>query len=342
MKITIDNLDGAGPLDYTHAIPANAKGGSSLTVQRELNEPSRCTAEIVLGTEGLAVPTRHGRVVVTSESGTTLFTGYITTEPVREYASETTEGITYRARVSAVSDEWLLDKLGSGAGERSPVLLPLNASGLLTTLTKRVQVGGSAGVTVASGGSTAAMGAFAAKVSAPWSENAGAAASAAYAGYRAMNGVVTLTPAGSVTHALSDEDGTLNISELTTAAVRELANDVTVSGEEEPAAYITECFEGDGTTTVFELSSAAYRDYGANEILTRTLLRDSFNEAAIDISQWLVSDPGSHLSLTSAGLTLSGGTGVDGQWTDDRDGARCGGDGWEHCCAAWRCAVRRG
>jgi hypothetical protein len=312
MRITIDNLDGLGPRDYTYAIPANAKGGSSLTVQRGLNVPSRCTVEIVLGAEGLAVPARHARVVVTSKSGTTLFTGYIATEPVREYVSETTAGITYRARVTAVSDEWLLDKLGSGAGERSPVLLPLNASGLLTTLTKRVQAVGSAGVTVANGGSSTAVGAFAVKVSAPWSTNAGNAASAAYAGYRAMGGVVTLTPAGSVTHVLRDADGTLNVAELTTANVRELANDVTVSGEEEPAAYITECFEGDGTTTVFELSGLAYRDSGAT---TRTLLRDSFNEAAIDASQWSVSDPGSHFSLTNAGLTMSGGTGVDGQTT---------------------------
>lgn len=312
MKITIDNLDGLGAVDYSGAVCAKEPGITALTVQRVLNVPSRCTAEILLGIEGLAIPSRHARVVVTTEDGTEIFTGYIATEPVRIYAGEATTGTAYRARVTAVSDEWLLDKLGSGAGERSPVLLPLNAHGLLTTLTERVQVGGSAGVTVASGGSTAAMGAFATKVAGPWSRNAGDAASAAYAGYCAMGGVVSLIPAASVTHVFSDADGTLNVAELTTAAVRELANDVTVSGDEEPAAYITECFEGDGTTTVFELSGLAYRDYGAS---TRTLLRDSFNEAAIDASQWSVSDPGSHISLTSAGLTMSGGTGVDGQTT---------------------------
>jgi hypothetical protein len=318
MNITIDNLDGLGPLDYTHAVPAKAKGGSSLTVQRELNAPSRCTVEIALGLEGLVLPVRHARVVVSAEDGTLLFTGYIATEPVHIYAGETTAGAVYRARVTAVSDEWLLDKLGSGTAaaigetaERSPVLLPLSANKLLTTLTERVQAAGSAGISVASGGPTAAIGAFAAKPSAPWSTNAGAAASAAYAGYRAMDGVVTLAPAASVTHTLSDADGTLNVAELTTANVRELANDVTVSGEEEPAAYITECFEGDGATTVFELSQAAFRDGGA----ARSLLRDNFNQAAIDAAQWSVSDPGSHVSLTSSGLTLSGGTGVDGQTT---------------------------
>jgi len=312
LKITIDNLDGLGAVAYSSAVSAVEPNIPALTVQRELNVPSRCAAEIVLGIDGLAMPSRHARVVVTTESGTEIFTGYIATEPVRIYSGETTTGAVYRARVTAVSDEWLLDKLGSGAGERSPVLLPLSASRLLTTLAERVQVGGSAVITVASGGSAAALGTFAMKASAPWSKNAGDAASVAYAGYRALGGVVSLIPAASVPHALSDADGTLNVAELTTANVRELANDVTVSGEEEPAAYITECFEGDGTTTVFELSQEAYRDYGAS---TRALIRDNFNEAVIDASQWSVVDPGSHLSLTGTGLTMNGGNGADGQTT---------------------------
>ena len=59
MRITINNLDGLGPIDYTDVVPANAKGGSSLAVQRELNVPSRCTVEIVLGAEGLPMPARR-------------------------------------------------------------------------------------------------------------------------------------------------------------------------------------------------------------------------------------------------------------------------------------------
>ncbi len=310
MRITIDNLDGAGPRDYTDAVSANAKGGSSLTVQRGLNVPSRCTVEILLGAEGLPVPVRRGRVVVTSESGTTLFTGTIATEPVREYVSETTEGITYCARVTAVSDEWLLDNLGSGAGESDATLLGLTGSALIARLMERAQAGTSAPLSFAGGTSGERMaGFFAPQAAAPWSVNAGVAAGAAYAGYRALNGEVLFQPIGSTTHALSDEDGTLSVAELAVSAVRELANDVTLSGAEEPAAYVSECFLGDGTTTVFELSEAAYRDS------TRTLLLDSFNEASFDATQWVVVDPGSYLSLTAAGLTMSGGNGEDGQTT---------------------------
>ena len=127
--------------------------------------------------------------------------------------------------------------------------------------------------------------------------------------YRALNGQIVLQPAGSVTHSLSDADGTLSVSELQVGAVRELANDVTVSGAEEPAAYISESFVGDGTSTVFQLTESAYRD------TKRTLINDSFDGAVIDTTQWSGSDPGGHLSLGGGGLMLCGGTGQDGQTT---------------------------
>ena len=303
MKITIDNLNGLGAVDYTRSIALEGP----ITIQRALNVPSRCTADIVL--EDAIIPVRYARVVVTADDATVLFTGYVATEPVRIYVGDATTGPLYRARMTAVSDEWLLDKLGSGAGVRGGSLLPLNASSLLNTLTTRVQVAGSAGISLSGATLTRPLGTFQPKPASAWSTNAGNAASAAYAGYRAMSGGVTLQTAGGTTHALSDADGTLSIAELQTNAVRELANDVTLSGAEEPAAYITENFIGDGTTTAFELSGEAFRG------TDRTLLLDSFNEAVFDASQWTITDPGSHLSLTSTGLTMSGGTGADGQTT---------------------------
>ncbi len=310
MRITIDNLDGKGAVDYTGAVAAR----NAVTVQRALNRPSRCTAEVLVGLQGLALPVRRARVTVTADSGAVLFTGYVASEPVRVYAGTASEGAVYRARLSAVSDEWLLDNLGSGANAYDAVSVGLTSQTLLQRLTARLQAGASGLLTVGAGAVTAATGVFAPKAAAAWSANAGAAASAAYAGYRAQSGVVTVQPAGTVTHALSDADGTLTVSELTTTNIRELANDVTLTGEEEPAAYVQEVFQGDGTTTVFDLSDAAYREPAANGV-SRTLLLDSFNEAAFDTTQWTVNDPGAHLSLTGAGLTMNGGTGVDGGTT---------------------------
>ena len=305
MRITIDNLDGLGAIDYTEVVAV----GGPITVQRALNEPSRCTAEIVLGVQGLAVPARRGRVTVTAADTTLLFTGYLATEPVSIYAGNASMGPVYTARITAVSDEWLLDNLGSGAGLRDAESLGLDGAALVTQLASRVQAGVAAAVTVVAGATVPTTGAFAARASVPWSVNAANAASSAYAAYRALNGQVLIQPVGDVTHVLSDANGTLSVAELQTSAVRELANDVTLSGAEEPAAYIGENFLGDGTTTVFDLSQSAYRD------TNRTLVLDNFNEGTFNTAQWIVSDPGSHLSLTSTGLTMNGGNGSDGQTT---------------------------
>ncbi len=128
-----------------------------------------------------------------------------------------------------------------------------------------------------------------------------------------LDGAVSLQPAGTVTHALSDGDGTLQVAALKTASVKELANDVTVSGEMEPAAYVTETFAGDGTTTVFQLSEEPFRPKKtANSV---QFLTDSFNESTLNTQIWKVNDPGSHLGLSAAGLTMTGGNGFDGQTT---------------------------
>jgi hypothetical protein len=112
---------------------------------------------------------------------------------------------------------------------------------------------------------------------------------------------------------MSDGDGTLQVAALKTSSVKELANDVTVSGEMEPAAYVTETFAGDGTTTVFQLSEAPFRPKKTAN--SAQFLLDSFDESVLDTQVWQVTDPGSHLGLTGAGLTMTGGNGFDGQTT---------------------------
>ncbi|HTV09132.1 MAG TPA: hypothetical protein VMD97_08840 [Candidatus Aquilonibacter sp.] len=305
MRITIDNLDGQGARDYTASIVREGP----ITLQRALNVPARCTAEVVVGEGGLPLPSRLGRVVVTGDDATALFTGYLATEPVRIYAGQASEGAVYRARLSAVSDEWLLDRMGSGASETAAASLSLDGNQLLARLTARVQAGQTGSLSVGSVAGARVSGVFAPRASVPWSVNAAQAASASYAGYRALNGQILLQPAASVTHNFSDADGTLSVAELQVGSVRELANDVTLSGAEEPAAYISESFAGDGTTTEFVLSEAAFRE------TERTFLNDSFTAAAIDATTWQASDPGSHISLGANGLTVNGGNGQDGQTT---------------------------
>jgi hypothetical protein len=301
--MTIDNLNGGGAVDYSAALCADGP----LKIARSLNAPSVCNGLLDVGDAALGVPVRRGRVVVTAANGTVLFTGYIATEPEAVYAGTGLKGPVYRYAFSAVSDEWLLDKQAvplSGAG------LAQSGGQLLRTLTNRVDAGLFTTTGVMNGLS---VGVFEPMQTESWSANAGGVASATYAAYRVLDGAVSLQPAGTVTHALSDGDGTLQVAALKTASVKELANDVTVSGEMEPTAYVTETFAGDGTTTVFQLSQAPFRPKKTAN--SAQFLTDSFNQSTLDKQVWQITDPGSHLGLSAAGLTMTGGNGFDGQTT---------------------------
>ena len=90
MKVTIDNLDGLGAVDYSGAVATDGL----VTVQRGLNVPSRCTMQLLVGVGGLKVPVRKARVVVVARDAvaTVLFTGYVATEPVQVYVGEGVPG----------------------------------------------------------------------------------------------------------------------------------------------------------------------------------------------------------------------------------------------------------
>jgi len=306
MTLTIDSLTGLGPIDYTAALAADIP----LKITRTLNKPAILSGLLELGT--LPAPARRGRVLVASANGTLLFTGYLAIEPVALYAGVATSGPVYRYEISAVGDDWLLDK------QPLPLYRPvLNtpAGTALRALTQRAASGIFSTSSLTSG---RAVGLFEPSQSAAWSVNAGELAAAAYSAYRVLDGALTLQPAGSVTHAMNFDTGLVSgsgtssgvaIAALKTASVKELANDVTLSGTIEPAAYIAESFMGDGVTTVFQLSESPFRPAAAS----RKLLTDPFNEAAIDTQLWSVTDPGSYLSLSGSGLALNGGNGYDGQ-----------------------------
>jgi hypothetical protein len=106
VKITIDNLDGTGAVDYSAALCADGP----LKIARSLNAPSVCTGLLDVGDAALKVPVWRGRIVVTAANGTILFTGYVATEPEAVYAGMGLKGAVHRYAFSAVSDEWLLDK----------------------------------------------------------------------------------------------------------------------------------------------------------------------------------------------------------------------------------------
>jgi hypothetical protein len=303
MKITIQGQD------YTAALD----GARPLTIERKLNEPSICQLWLSLPANGsLATPSRNQSLAVTGDDGTVYFTGYIAVSPLPEYAGLAIEGPRYRIAIQAVSDELLLDQLlmppSAGAtGE--------TAGALMTALVTHT---GSAALSTRGLSLSVPVSNFVPDAGAPWSKSAGQVASQARASYRAVNGALTLSSVQSTVHTLNEADGSLNLANLafTASVKRALANDVTVCGEHEPAAYVTEYFLGDGVTTQFYLSADPFFPAASKS----TIISELFNESAIDLCVW--GNPGGYgyLSLGAGGLVMNGGNGIDGEalltWLD--------------------------
>ncbi|MGA2847795.1 MAG: hypothetical protein ABSE46_02280 [Terracidiphilus sp.] len=303
MKITIQGQD------YTAALDATGP----LTIERKLNEPSVCQLGLILPANGsLATPSRNQYLTVTGDDGTVYFTGYIAASPLQEYAGLALEGPRYRIAIEALSDEVLLDQLlmppGTGASGET-------AGALMTSL---VTHSGSTALSTGGVTLTTMVSNFVPDRGAPWSKSAGQVASLARAAYRAVSGALTLESVPGTVHTLNETDGSLNLAGLAfnSSVKRGLANDVTVCGEHEPVAYVTEYFQGDGVTTTFYLAADPFFPAASKS----TLISEQFNESAINLQVW--GNPGGegYLKLGAGGLVMDGGSGFDGQavlsWLD--------------------------
>jgi hypothetical protein len=303
MRITIQGQD------YTAALDAERP----LTIERKLNEPSVCQLWLSLPATGsLSTPIRNQPIAVIGDDGTTYFTGYIAVSPLPEYCGMGMEGPRYRTAIQALSDELLLDQL---LMPPSNGITGESAGALMTALVNRA---GSTALSTSGLSLNAAVSNFVPEPGAPWSKSAGQVASMARAAYRAMNGVLTLSSVQSTIHPLNETDGSLNLANLgfTASVKRALANDVTVCGEHEPAAYVTEYFQGDGVTTEFYLAADPFFPIAGKA----TIISDLFNEAQLDEQLWENSGGAAYLSLGAGGLAMNGGNGIDGDtilsWRD--------------------------
>lgn len=303
MKITIQGVD------YTSALDAVRP----LTIERKLNEPSICQLWLSLPSSNcLAMPCRNQYLSVTGDDGTYYFTGYIAASPLQEYAGLGVEGPRYRVAIQALSDEVLVDQLLMPFGIAST---GETAGSLMADL---VTHSGSTALAVHGLSLSAAVINFRPNPGAPFSKSAGQMANLARASYRAVNGALTLTSVQTTVHALNESDGSLNLANLafTASVKRALANDVTVCGKDEPVAYVTEYFLGDGITTEFYLAADPYFPVAS----TSPIINELFDEPEIDERLWGKSGGPGYLALGAGGLAMNGGNGLDGQtalsWLD--------------------------
>ena len=153
---------------------------------------------------------------------------------------------------------------------------------------------------------------FSARSGATWSERSAEASGMARACYRALNGQLFLSSIPAVVHELNEADGDLAFSDLilTGSAKRTLANDVTVCGEQEPTAYITEYFLGDGATSQFSLGAAPWFPTAGKTAIIRELFKTARDQWA---RVWGTIGGAGYLTLGSNGLAMQGGNGLDRQ-----------------------------
>ena len=296
MKITIQGQD------YTAALDA----ARPLTIERRLNEPSVCQLWLSLPTDGsLATPSHNQSLAVTGDDGTAYFTGYIAVTPLPEYAGIGIAGPIYRIAIQALSDELLLDQMlmPSSAGATGQT-----AGALMTALVTRT---GSNALSTQGLSLAATVSHFVPEPGASFSKSAGQVASQARAAYRAVNGALALSSVQSTIHPLNETDGSLNLANLafTSSVKRALANDVTVCGEHEPVAYVTEFFLGDGITTQFYLAAEPFFPVSSRS----TIISELFNQSAIDERVWGNLGGHGYIALGQGGLVMDGGNGIDGQ-----------------------------
>ena len=296
MKIAI------GGTDYSAALDAVRP----LEIVRKLNEPSSCRSWVSLpGSGALAAPQRNQSLTVTGDDGTVYFTGYLAVSPLAEFAGLGLTGPLYRWALEAVSDEILLDT------QLIPPTAGTAGSNVGTILQELVTKTGSTALATAALTLATPLGRFVPEAGAKWSRLAGQAAAQGRAAYRALHGALTMTQVGTTVHALNEANGTLALANLAfTAAVdRALANDVTVCGADEPVAYVTEYFLGDGTTTLFPLSEVPFFGPAALE----KIIWELFQEASVDLRYWSYTGNSMYFSIAGAGLAIDGGNGIDGE-----------------------------
>jgi hypothetical protein len=299
MKLTIDNLQGQGAVDYTAALD----GAFAPRVERKINQPAQLRCSLMGGSSGFVVPLAGGRVILAKTGGSVIFTGYLTQAPEFEYLGWGEQGAVYRYELAAESDEVLLDQ--KALPNRSP-FVERTAGAALRQLAQDLLPGWFDTSAVQDVDTLAA---YQVNPQKKFSYHAAEIALAARASYRAMNGELLLAPVGAASYALNESDANVSSMNLKLVCPKLLVNDITVIGLEEPQAYVRDYFVGDGLSLRFYLSQKPFPQ------TKPALIDEQYLGAVLDPATWGGSDPASAVSVLAQTLQVNGGTGLDGQTT---------------------------
>ncbi len=299
MNLTIDNLDGLGPLDYSLAIDET----SSPQLVRKLNQPAELRISLVANLPTFIVPALGARLILARADGQKVFTGYVTRTPDYEALGWGEQGPAYRYLITAQSDECLLDE------KRLPVRCPfINRTGgnALRQLTEDLMPG-AFDTTAAQDVDTVVY--YASDPQKTWSQQAAEIATIVRASYRVINGALVFSPIGISAYALNETDTGFSPQGLALQGLGGIVNDLTIIGKIEPQAYVKDYFIGDGLTLRFYLSQSPFQK------ASTMLFDEEYSTSPLDTTLWQVVDPSSAVSVNAGQLQIAGGTGVDGATT---------------------------
>jgi hypothetical protein len=297
MKLIIDNLDGQGPRDYTLVVDSTR----APQVLRRKRQPAELRLSLIADDPAFVVPVNGARITMGRVNGGDVFTGYLSSDPVFEYLGWNERGPVYRYNLTALSDEFLLDR--KTLPDRHP-FVARSAGDALRQLTQDLLPG----VIDTSGiANLDNMWWYTCDRQKRWSEHAAEIAIRARASYHTLANKIFFQALGTTTHTLDEADSSFSADGLTLRSVGVQANDVLLTGRVEPQAHVKDYFVGDELTTRFYLSDVPF---GAS---SRTLLDEEYKGTTLDTTRWSAIDP-AHMTRINAGtLQILGGTGVDGQ-----------------------------
>jgi hypothetical protein len=291
MKLTIDNLDGRGPWDYTTYLD-----GQGVKVVRRLNKVTEARFRLLASGPDFVVPVSGARVMVGQSNGQDVFTGYLTAAPKYEYLGWGGQGPVYRYALVAESDEVLLEQ--KIVRRRFP-FVARSAGDALRQLSEDLMPGffDSSGIE-----DVDTLAYYACDPQKSWSEHAAEIGLRAGGSYRVLGGKIWFSALGKNAYALAEADREFSPDGLALVAADGLKNDVTVVGMMEPQAHVKDYFVGDGYSLKFYLSQVPFMS------TNRTLLDEEYS--VLDATRWQVKDAARAVSLSGGKLVVSGGTGV--------------------------------
>jgi hypothetical protein len=295
MKLTIDNLEGGGPRDYTLYVDSER----TPHLVRRLNKPAELQFSLVASGPDFVVPSSGARVLLGRTNGQDVFSGYVVNVPACEYLGWDSQGAKYRFDLVACSDEVLLDRKTI---RRPYPFVSRSAGDALRQLAQDLMPGWFDTSQVEDVDTLPQYVCDPQKI---WSQHAREIAIRARASYWAINGSLIFEPLGKTVYALNESDATFSPGGLALVAADKLLNDVTVIGLMEPQAHVKNYFVGDGYTLTFYLSEVPF-------LHTNQVMLDE-EYLQLDPTHWTAKDPRGAISVSTGKLVVSGGTGNDGE-----------------------------